>query len=256
MMTFVKIDMMGDLAVAESFETVDKFVNVARLDLLATKTVAAAVWVAFVVARVVVTVNENIEAIVVLVIGLEVISIVEDGVTAFVTNDVVFSVVNMADVLIIEDCVAVVIVGFTVDRTVVVIPGDVAVTVTPITEVSREPVLSSGAIISVEVSFASVIEENNGVIKDVETVDETVALITLFSSVTVPAILEVVKKVVFDGNVVNKSILALELDAAETDVAMEGVVIPVKLGVIRVVLTIADVAVTGNARVGAVATVI
>lgn len=256
MMTFVKIDMMGDLAVAESFETVDKFVNVARLDLLATKTVAAAVWVAFVVARVVVTVNENIEAIVVLVIGLEVISIVEDGVTAFVTNDVVFSVVNMADVLIIEDCVAVVIVGFTVDRTVVVIPGDVAVTVTPITEVSREPVLSSGAIISVEVGFASVIEENNGVIKDVETVDETVALITLFSSVTVPAILEVVKKVVFDGNVVNKSILALELDAAETDVAMEGVVIPVKLGVIRVVLTIADVAVTGNARVGAVATVI
>ena len=255
-MTFVKIDMMGDLAVAESFETVDKFVNVARLDLLATKTVAAAVWVAFVVARVVVTVNENIEAIVVLVIGLEVISIVEDGVTAFVTNDVVFSVVNMADVLIIEDCVAVVIVGFTVDRTVVVIPGDVAVTVTPITEVSREPVLSSGAIISVEVGFASVIEENNGVIKDVETVDETVALITLFSSVTVPTILEVVKKVVFDGNVVNKSILALELDAAETDVAMEGVVIPVKLGVIRVVLTIADVAVTGNARVGAVATVI
>ena len=256
MMTFVKIDMMGDLAVAESFETVDKFVNVARLDLLATKTVAAAVWVAFVAARVVVTVNENIEAIVVLVIGLEVISIVEDGVTAFVTNDVVFSVVNMADVLIIEDCVAVVIVGFTVDRTVVVIPGDVAVTVAPITEVSREPVLSSGAIISVEVGFASVIEENNGVIKDVETVDETVALITLFSSVTVPAILEVVKKVVFDGNVVNKRILALELDAAETDVAMEGVVIPVKLGVIRVVLTIADVAVTGNARVGAVATVI
>lgn len=256
MMTFVKIDMMGDLAVAESFETVDKFVIVARLDLLATKTVAAAVWVAFVVARVVVTGNENIEAIVVLVIGLEVILIVEDGVTAFVTNDVVFSVVNMADVLIIEDCVAVVIVGFTVDRTVVVIPGDVAVTVTPITEVSREPVLSSGAIISVEVGFASVIEENNGVIKDVETVDETVALITLFSSVTVPAILEVVKKVVFDGNVVNKSILALELDAAETDVAMEGVVIPVKLGVIRVVLTIADVAVAGNARVGAVATVI
>ena len=256
MMPFVKIDMIGDLAVAESFETVDKFVIVARLDLLATKTVAAAVWVAFVVARVVVTGNENIEAIVVLVIGLEVILIVEDGVTAFVTNDVVFSVVNMADVLIIEDCVAVVIVGFTVDRTVVVIPGDVAVTVTPITEVSREPVLSSGAIISVEVGFASVIEENNGVIKDVETVDETVALITLFSSVTVPAILEVVKKVVFDGNVVNKSILALELDAAETDVAMEGVVIPVKLGVIRVVLTIADVAVAGNARVGAVATVI
>ena len=46
------------------------------------------------------------------------------------------------------------------------------------------------------------------------------------------------------------------MDAAETDVAMEGVAIPVKLGVIRVVLTIADVAVTGNARVGAVATVI
>ena len=255
MATFVKIDMMGDLAVAESFETVDKFVIVARLDLLATKTVAAAVWVAFVVARVVVTGNENIEAIVVLVVGLEVILIVEDGVTAFVTNDVIFSVVNMADVLIIEDCVAVAIVGFTVDRTVVLIPADVAVTVTPIIEVSRETVLSSGAIISVEVGFASVIEENNGVIKDVETVDETVVLITLFSSVTVLAIL-VVKKVVFDRNVVNKSILALELDAAETDVAMEGVAIPVKLGVIRVVLTIADVAVTGNARVGAVATVI
>ena len=256
MTTVVKIDMVGDLAVVESFETVDKFVIVARLDLLATKTVAAAVWVAFVVARVVVTGNENIEAIVVLVVGLEVILIVEDGVTAFVTNDVVFSVVNMADVLIIEDCVAVVIVGFTVDRTVVLIPADVAVTVTPIIEVSRETVLSSGAIISVEVGFASVIEENNGVIKDVETVDETVVLITLFSSVTVLAILEVVKKVVFDWKAVNKSILALELDAAEIDVTMEGVVIPVKLGVIRAVLTIADGAVTGNARVGAVATVI
>ena len=256
MTTVVKIDMVGDLAVVESFETVDKFVIVARLDLLATKTVAAAVWVAFVVARVVVTGNENIEAIVVLVVGLEVILIVEDGVTAFVTNDVIFSVVNMADVLIIEDCVAVVIVGFTVDRNVVLIPEDVAVTATPITEVFREPVLSSGAIISVEVGFASVIEENNGVIKDVETVDETVVLITLFSSVTVLAILEVVKKVVFDWKAVNKSILALELDAAEIDVTMEGVVIPVKLGVIRAVLTIADGAVTGNARVGAVATVI
>ena len=143
----VKIDMVGNLAGVESFETVDKLVIVARLDLLAKRTVAAAVWVTLVVARVVDTRNENIEAIVILVVGLEVVLIVKDGVTAFVTNDVVFSVINMADVLIIEESVAIVIVAFTVDRTVVLIPGDFVITVTP----------KSGIIVSVEVGVALVI---------------------------------------------------------------------------------------------------
>lgn len=111
----VKIDMVGNLAVIESFKTVEKVVIASRLDLLSNRTVAAVVWVALVVARVVVSGNENTEVIAFLVVETEVFIRVKDGVTAFVTNDVVFPAVNMADVLIIEESVAVVIVAFTAD---------------------------------------------------------------------------------------------------------------------------------------------
>ena len=111
----VKIDMVGNLAVIESFKTVEKVVIASRLDLLSNRTVAAVVWVALVVARVVVSGNENTEVIAFLVVEIEVFIRVKDGVTAFVTNDVVFPAVNMADVLIIEESVAVVIVVFTAD---------------------------------------------------------------------------------------------------------------------------------------------
>ena len=72
----------------------------------------------------------------------------------------------------------------------------------------------------------------------------------------VVAILEVVEKVVFDRKAVNEGILALELDAAENAAAVEGVVVPLKFGVIRTVLASTNVAVTGNARVGAVVTIV
>lgn len=111
----VKIDMVGNLAVIESFKTVEKVVIASRLDLLSNRTVAAVVWVALVVARVVVSGNENTEVIAFLVVETEVFIRVKDGVTAFVTNDVVFPAVNMADVLIIEESVAVVIAAFTAD---------------------------------------------------------------------------------------------------------------------------------------------
>lgn len=111
----VKIDMVGNLAVIESFKTVEKVVIASRLDLLSNRTVAAVVWVALVVARVAVSGNENTEVIAFLVVETEVFIRVKDGVTAFVTNDVVFPAVNMADVLIIEESVAVVIVAFTAD---------------------------------------------------------------------------------------------------------------------------------------------
>ena len=100
------------------------------------------------------------------------------------------------------------------------------------------------------------IEENNGIIKDVENVDETVVLITLFSCVIVVTSLEVDEKVVFDIKAINKGILALELDAPENTVAMEEMRVLVKLDVIRTVLASTNVSVTGNARVGAVATVV
>lgn len=111
----VKIDMVGNLAVIESFKTVEKVVIASRLDLLSNRTVAAVVWVALVVARVVVSGNENTEVIAFLVVETEVFIRLKDGVTAFVRNDVVFPAVNMADVLIIEESVAVVIVAFTAD---------------------------------------------------------------------------------------------------------------------------------------------